>query len=367
MYRSLNNFELDGGYNYAQLTRNTRDEAYHDLCYWMSYTIPNTPRTHLPSIVPIQGSFTDWFVVNGFQSSADPHVQSDYTVYGFYVTDPRSGGVGRNMFVQANTFSTYYHYPISSSDIWNGKYVSVNEPPAGGGTITVELERELIKPTNNDLRFAIVEYAFYNYNFDNNSAILDVLSADIQRDRIYFIDLEGTLYDYYIVTYSRYGNGDCIIVAIIDANNGALKLLSYTEPDYDYYVYLDNYAEDATMLKSSDLNNHRNSILYPTKGNMSLTNVTEINNTGEHDFKFELIPNPASDFTRLNYCIAKKGIVNINIYDLTGKIVKTVSNSYQQAGNYTLELDLQDLETGVYLCRFSNGEKLIVKKLIVSK
>lgn len=366
MYRSLNHFELDYRYNYAQLTRNTRDEAYHDLCYWISYTIPNTPREHLPSVVPVNGGFNNWFVVDGFQSSADPHVQSDYTVYGFYITDAAYGGVGHKMFIQANTFSTYYFHPISSSDIWNGKYVSVNEPPEGGGAITVELEREIIEPGNNDLRFAIVEYAFNDYNLDNNSAISGVLSAGVQRDRIYFVDLEGTLYDYYIVTYSRHGDGDCIAVGIIDANNGALKLITYNEPDYFYYTYLDNYT-DYTRLKSSEQASKGNNLLYPAKGSVSLMNEAGVNDLNEQESGFEIMPNPAHDFARVQYTITHDGLVNISIIDMSGKTIKTIVNNRQNAGNYNLETDVQGMDNGIYIVRMATSDKTTTKQLVICR
>jgi len=367
MYRGLNHFETDSRYNYAQMSRNSKEEAYHDICYWISNAIRNTSREHLPSVVPVNGNFNQWFVINGFQSSANPHVKSDYTVYGFYVSDPSIDGVGSNMFIQANTFGTYYYQSISSTDIWNGRYVSVNEPPLESNMANIEMERDVIEPSTNELRYQIASNAFYDYKLNDKEGIATILADGFVEDRIYFVDLEGTLNDYYIVTYTRAGAGGVILVAIIDANNGALKLMTYNEPDYNYYTYLDNY-NDAVRLKSNNQNAHGNDLLYP-KNSLSITNVTEnkLSSREQNDFNFTLMPNPASNFTRLNYTITKDGMVNINIYNLTGKIVRTVSNSYQQAGNYTLELDLQDLEKGVYLCRFINGKELIVKKLIVNK
>ncbi len=353
MYRSLNHFELNSNYNYAELKKNTIEEAYRDICYWISYEIPGTPREHLPSAVPVYGNFNDWFVINGFQSSANPHEESDYTVYGFYVSDPRSGGVGHNMFIQANTFGTYYFYPISSSDIWDGKYVSVNEPPASSGTITVEPERVSIEPVDNETRFQTVEYALDNYNLSDNHAVQNVSADGIQRDRIYFVDMEGTIHDYYIVTYSRHEEGDCIIAGIIDANNGALKLLAYNEPDYDYYRYLDNLT-DTFRLKTVTDNSISNELLYPVKGIISSTANIDII---PDDESFAIYPNPAKDFLTISTHIT--GEKMLKVMNVSGQII------YRETmDEYTKELDVAGLEKGIYLVTMQGDSFIATLKFI---
>ncbi len=367
MYLSLNHFELESGYNYAQLTTETRDEAYHDLCYWISNTIPNTTREHLPSVVPVNGGFDNWFVVKGFQSSADPHVQSDYALYGFYVSDTRYQGIGSNMFVQANTFSAHYYCPISSTDIWNGKYVTVDEPPSGGGTISVEPERVTIEPVNNELRYQITECAFNDYKLGNNADIYEVLSTGFERDRIYFVDLEGTAYDYYIVSYTRSGSGDVIVAGLIDANNGALKLLAYNdEPDYGYYDYLDNYTTN-TRLKSSNKERIGNELLYPVKGSVNLMSEKVIYDTDEQELSFEIIPNPAQEFAYIRYNIGQAGLVKIILMDISGKTINTIVNTRQDAGNYSIEVDLHDMDSGMYFVKQISGNKWHVKRLVINR
>ncbi|MGP8323618.1 MAG: T9SS type A sorting domain-containing protein [Methanosarcinaceae archaeon] len=361
MYRSLNYFELDSDYNYAQLVRGTRNEAYHDLCYWISNVIPNTPREHLPSVVPVNGGFDDWFVVNGFQASANPQLQSDYTVYGFYVTDPNYSGVGNQMFIQANTFSRYYYQAIVSADIWNGQYVSVNEPPVEPGTVIIEPERKVREPANNDLRFEIVEEALADYELANNDVISKIVSEGIMRDRTYFVDLDGTVNDYYIVSYSRSRLGGCMLVAAIDATTGALKLLSYSEdPDENYYTYLERYTQ-ISKLKSIQAIGKNWNLLYPVKGAISqpVTDVPAI--------ELEITPNPASDIMRIRYDIQAESNVKISIIDMSGRTINTIVNDVHTIGPYEREVNLQGIENGIYIIRLLSKDGFVSKRFIINK
>jgi len=357
MYRCLNHFEMESGYNYAQLSRSTRDEAYHDLCYWISNIIQNTSRANLPSTVPIGGSFDKWFVVNGFQSSANPQNQSNYTVYGFYVTDPGINGVGNKLFVQADIFSNHYFMPISSSDIWNGRYVSVNEPPVTGANVTVEPERSLGNPSTDELRFQIAEQAMSDYSLNGNSTIAEVLEEGFHRDRIYFVDLSGSQDDYYIVTFSRYGNGDCIVAAVIDANDGALKLLSYcNDPDYSYYTYL-NSAPDHSRLKSAP---GYTNLLYPRAQN--IVKLTE----DQVLPGFRVLPNPASEIIRIQ-SEELSGRIELSILDVTGKVVHHMMHNQTIGEAMNLEVNIQDFDSGVYFLNISGGKINYTKKLVVVK
>ena len=65
-------------------------------------------------------------------------------------------------------------------------------------------------------------------------------------------------------------------------------------------------------------------------------------------------PNPFSNFTQINYLVPENGIVNLKLFDLTGAKVKSLTNSYHQSGNHTINWDGtnsrgQLLKQGIYL------------------
>jgi hypothetical protein len=66
--------------------------------------------------------------------------------------------------------------------------------------------------------------------------------------------------------------------------------------------------------------------------------------------RLELAPNPATRSTRLTYTLQRPGNVNLQVYDLTGKRVRSlVTGQTTPAGTHTLQVRTDDLPTGQYL------------------
>jgi hypothetical protein len=76
-------------------------------------------------------------------------------------------------------------------------------------------------------------------------------------------------------------------------------------------------------------------------------------------------PNPFNQNTRINYGIPKSGQVDLILYDLQGRPVKMMINTWKEAGNYIYDLNVSNLNKGVYLYKMHSGNFTAVKKLIV--
>ena len=91
--------------------------------------------------------------------------------------------------------------------------------------------------------------------------------------------------------------------------------------------------------------------------------------------KFNLYPaypNPFNPITRISYDLPEDAMINITIYDITGRKIKTLLNAQQSAGFKTLiwgaTNDLgQPVSTGMYLYRMSAGDFHQVKKMVLLK
>jgi hypothetical protein len=57
----------------------------------------------------------------------------------------------------------------------------------------------------------------------------------------------------------------------------------------------------------------------------------------------------------------------INVYDISGKTVKTLVNEKQNAGTYEVKMDASGLSSGVYFYRINAGEFSDVKKMMLVK
>lgn len=78
-------------------------------------------------------------------------------------------------------------------------------------------------------------------------------------------------------------------------------------------------------------------------------------------------PNPFSQLTIINYQIPVKGKTSLSIYDLSGRVVKTLVNEEKKAGSYNVNLNTKGLSSGIYFARLCAGNYKEAKKLIFMK
>jgi len=78
-------------------------------------------------------------------------------------------------------------------------------------------------------------------------------------------------------------------------------------------------------------------------------------------------PNPFNPTTKINYCIPENGLVTLKVYDISGKVVATLVNVYQNAGNYTVEFNAGNLSTGMYIYKLEFNNKILAKKMLLIK
>lgn len=67
-------------------------------------------------------------------------------------------------------------------------------------------------------------------------------------------------------------------------------------------------------------------------------------------------PNPFNGNTRINYVLPEQQHVQLSIYDLMGRHVKTVVNDSQQAGRYSIIFSAHDLPSGLYVYKIQTGK-----------
>ncbi len=78
-------------------------------------------------------------------------------------------------------------------------------------------------------------------------------------------------------------------------------------------------------------------------------------------------PNPFNPTTTIEYQIAKPGRVELSVYDMLGRKVKTLVNGYKAKGRYSVKFSGEGLSSGVYIYRLrvNNYEK--IRKMILLK
>jgi hypothetical protein len=78
-------------------------------------------------------------------------------------------------------------------------------------------------------------------------------------------------------------------------------------------------------------------------------------------------PNPFNAATTINYTLAKPGLVKIELYNTLGQKVRTLVNELKASGSYSLKLNAENLNSGIYFYKvqtsdFSRTEKMVLMK-----
>ena len=79
----------------------------------------------------------------------------------------------------------------------------------------------------------------------------------------------------------------------------------------------------------------------------------------------QLNPNPADDFTNLNFTLAQSTRVNIQLFNTVGKLVHQWTPNLIDKGNHSIELPLNHLESGLYFIKLTAGKQIQTKRLRV--
>ena len=81
----------------------------------------------------------------------------------------------------------------------------------------------------------------------------------------------------------------------------------------------------------------------------------------------ELAPNPVTQDTRISYTLPEAENIRISLFDIQGKLVKSLYNGRQASGLHQLPLAVDDLPSGQYYLSLIARGGVITKKVVVAK
>jgi hypothetical protein len=80
---------------------------------------------------------------------------------------------------------------------------------------------------------------------------------------------------------------------------------------------------------------------------------------------FDLFPNPAAGEMNISFLLNDRRDVNVVMYDMQGRMVKKVNAGVQPSGKVTIKMNVDDLQTGLYMVKVDAGGDVMVKKVTV--
>jgi hypothetical protein len=78
-----------------------------------------------------------------------------------------------------------------------------------------------------------------------------------------------------------------------------------------------------------------------------------------------LYPNPAIDQATIRFTNPETSDVTVEVMDLTGKVVSRLDAGTKGVGEQELELNVQDLDAGIYMYKLTAGKYIVTKKFTV--
>lgn len=200
------------------------------------------------------------------------------------------------------------------------------------------------------------------------------------------------------VTYSQDGGQTWSTPILIDTNFNSIYLLLagnkfvkyYTDDDNNLYVQSsDNLISWSNKLKvnsvdSSVITRYPAGAIYDNKIALAWkdkrTGSDEIfyslldiptsveKNLGPENFVlYQNYPNPFNPKTTISFTLNKKSFASIKVYDVFGKLIRTLVNDELNSGSYNIQFDGSGLSSGVYYYELTTGEAKATKKMILIK
>lgn len=82
---------------------------------------------------------------------------------------------------------------------------------------------------------------------------------------------------------------------------------------------------------------------------------------------YQNFPNPFNPSTTIRYALAKRQFVELKIYDILGRVVRTLVSGVQEPGVKTVSVDAARLPSGVYMYRLQSAQLNSTKKMIIMR
>ncbi|MBX7107202.1 MAG: T9SS type A sorting domain-containing protein [Chitinophagales bacterium] len=104
-------------------------------------------------------------------------------------------------------------------------------------------------------------------------------------------------------------------------------------------------------------------LAVPDLGNVGIDGLPELRSLQ----LFQNTPNPFDQNTAIEFYVPKAGKTVLEIYDLYGRLVKTVADKSLAAGYYTVNIPGPDFSNGIYLCKLTQNGMTKTIKMQVAK
>jgi subtilisin family serine protease len=113
-------------------------------------------------------------------------------------------------------------------------------------------------------------------------------------------------------------------------------------------------------------------ILNPAAAVEAAKNAKTVTAVNQNSIKINFaldqnFPNPFNPTTSISYSVPKESMISLKVYDILGREVAVLVNEKKQEGNYNVSFNANKLASGTYIYRFTAGDFVQVKKMVLLK
>ena len=347
------------------------------------------------------------FTQNNFEGDSDQWVEMDATLVEEVVYDEVNdyynylGGTGDifgnpGVTVVAGsyediTWALYFHEKIGA-DFWPGAWSrienSVSDLPLLDA-VELELTSRGLDYTESLLElyawhFATGSYTNVNFGFNESffyptpnsqrtdTQIGDQFSEDISLGRFasYFVNVKpppSQPGDASVLIDTESSDISLAVVAIFKDETVAFE---YADAEAGFFVVNEGWKwADIERVGAIVLNENRsNAQTFKIRISNSFTTSVFTDDTKPNVTELKQnYPNPFNPSTTIPVSISEFQKVKIDVYDITGRLVRSVFNGTLPSGNHALSVNLEDLASGVYMYRLQTNDMVQIKRMTLVK
>jgi Secretion system C-terminal sorting domain len=313
----------------------------------------DTLRISTPAFTPSTvGVYNATYTVS--QTEADQLISNNTASKSFKITDTvyarDAGGVG------AGLSSSLSSSDYVGGDVAGSMVASLYEFPAAG-TITTA---SAYVATTTQLG---ASFDFVLFNIDATGNFVEVASSDVYTvnvaaDRNKWVTMPFLTGVFPVLA------GESYILAVRQQGAPASDLdilsdltLENTAPEQTAFVNTTGAAADWGWIQKVPF----------IRLNMTAINAGINETANSNAILLQNVPNPAIGSTTVNFEIVNANNVSLSVYDVAGKLVKTINEGNLSAGKHAITVKTADLDAGIYFYTLTVGDQHLTKKMSVMK
>jgi hypothetical protein len=242
-------------------------------------------------------------------------------------------------------------YSISGTASVVGVYIGVVR---NKGTSTVKAKIYSQDPTSkwpgNQLGAASIPKAIDSfYGFGHGQDILNFSTPIVVSNQTFFAS----------VAFPYLGGLNYDTLCILDNHDVFTSSIDSTSWFYSQAF------KGSVSIQNKWIPNNNCYIIYPIVNITSTTGIGKI--TSGNLSLFSASPNPANEYIHVNFALQSPSDIEILVYDLNGRALKTIKTTNLNAGDNSIGIDVSNFAAGSYLYSIDSKGKKIFSKFILAK